>query len=121
MTTDRHGVAIPPLALWFGLFGAAAAWSVQELLGYVLVARSCLSRAGGAAPAGALGAATALSVGLLLVGGVAGLVAYRIWRRTAHGRVHFMALSGVLVSGLFGLGLLANLVVLFLVEPCGGR
>jgi formate hydrogenlyase subunit 3/multisubunit Na+/H+ antiporter MnhD subunit len=121
MTTDRHGVPVGALTLWFGVFGAAVAWSLQELVGYAVVARSCLPRAAGEGPAGALGATTALSVGLLLVGAAAGLVAYRTWRRTAPGRPHFMALSGVLVSGLFGLGLLANLVVLFLVSPCGGR
>lgn len=35
----RHLVGLG--ALWFGLFGAAAAWSVQELVSFAVVSHSC--------------------------------------------------------------------------------
>jgi hypothetical protein len=103
--------------LWFGLFGACAAWSLQELLSYGLVARGCLDLAGSVAAAHR--GATAVSAGLVLVGVIALLAAVTALRRVDRGRAAFMALGGVVVSGTFVVGLLANFVVLFLAPACG--
>src|SRR5690348_9259343 len=101
-------------ALWFGLFGAAAAWSVQELVSYALLAHACYpSRDPLATPAtsAAWPLAVVVSLAALLVGTAAVLTALRIWRggaeapqieaRVGEGRVRFMALSGILVSSIF--------------------
>jgi hypothetical protein len=117
---DAAGSPPPPPGdawLWFGLFGACAAWSLQELLSYGLVARGCLAlvSSGVAARSGA----TFVSAGLVLLGVVALLVAALAQRRIGGGRAAFMALGGVVVSGTFVLGLLANFAVLFLAPACG--
>jgi hypothetical protein len=103
--------------LWFGLFGAGAAWSLQELLSYGLVARGCLGTA--SSMAGAPGSTIVVSAGLVLVGVSALVVAEAARRRADRGRAKFMALGGVIVSGTFVVGLLANFVVLFLAPACG--
>ena len=59
--------------------------------------------------------------------------AYRSWGRTrpAHedalhhqtevgeGRARFMALGGLLVSGMILFGMIMNVIVLFMLDPCG--
>jgi len=122
-------------ALWFGLFGAAAAWSVQELASYALLAHACYpSWYPLAAPvtSAAWPFAAVVSLAALLVSVAAVLTALRAWRHTrlgraeakAHhaevgeGRVSFMALSGVLVSSIFLSNIVMNAIVLFVVPPC---
>ncbi len=130
----RHKVR--PAALWFGIFGAAAAWSIQELASYAIVTHACYpSRQPLLLPAmsGAWTVTLLLSLLMLLVGLAAGFTAYRAWRRTrlvqsdaeeyqleiGEGRVRFMALSGVIMSSIFLLNLVMNASVLFMVPPCG--
>ncbi len=132
----RHAVGLP--ALWFGLFGAPAAWTLQELSSYVLMSHACLPSmtplrdAGSGAP---WTIALIVSVVAIAVGASAGLVGYRSWRRTwpaedgggaeaeqlevGEGRARFMAFSGILLSTVFLLNLLMNAVVLLVVPPCG--
>jgi hypothetical protein len=100
---------------WFGIFGASVAWALQELVGYGLTADPC-----GAGPgaAGAVGTSLVASVALTLVGAGALFVAIQSRRRSVNAREHFMAQAGILVSGLFLAGLLANLAVLLLVPAC---
>jgi hypothetical protein len=125
-----------PAALWFGLFGAPVAWSLQLLASYALVAHGCYPDA---APmtmpvvpglrALVLGTgAAALAVALL-----AGVSAWRSWRATrrehegehealleaGEGRTRFMALAGILLSAVFVLGIVMNVVPLLLLRPCG--
>jgi hypothetical protein len=129
----RH--AVDPRLLWFGLFGAPAVWTIQELVGYILAAHACFPHmAPRATPA--LGGLWVLELGLgiaaLIVAGLAGWMALRSWRavRPRHpgagtaqvdigeGRARFMALAGILVSGMFLLGILMNVLPIFLVAPC---
>jgi len=130
----RHRVGI--WALWFGLFGAAVAWSIQELAGYAVIAHACYpSWEPRFIPttSGVWTITLVISTLMLLLGLVAGLTAYRSWRHTSEehsessaqylevgeGRVRFMAFSGVIVSGILLFNLIMNALVLFLVPPCG--
>jgi hypothetical protein len=124
-------------ALWFGLFGAAVAWSLQELVSFAVVSHSCYPDwRPRATPTVAGTWALALVAGLLMLmlGVSAGVTAWRSWRRSegsggrsiAHQievgerRVHFMATSGLVVSGLVLFAMVLNLIVLFIVPVCGG-
>ncbi len=90
----RHGAGHPApargqassAALWFGLFAAPAAWSVQTLVNYSLAAHSCYPALypRGTPAFGGLWAVT-LGVSLLAtaVGVAAGRFAYREWTRTS--------------------------------------
>ena len=130
----RHLVA--PGVLWFGLFGAAAAWSVQELVSFAVVSHACYPdwqpRAAPVLP-GAWTIALAVSVLMLLLGLVGATSAWFGWRRSApdeadsihrqlevgERRVHFMATSGLIVSGLILFTIVLNLIGLFILPPCG--
>ena len=129
----RHLVGLG--ALWFGLFGAAVAWSVQELVSFALVAHSCYPdwRPRTVPTIGGTWTLT-LVLGLLMLGvGLAGgATAWRAWRGTeppgsgglAHQleigeeRVRFMAASGLVVSGLLLFTIVLNLIGLLIVPPC---
>jgi hypothetical protein len=130
----RH--LVPLGALWFGLFGAAIAWSVQELVSVAVVSHSCYPDwRPRAAPTVGGTWTIALIVGLrmLLLGLGAGLTAWRSSRRTAEAggsgihhqlevgerRGHFMATGGLVVSGIVLFGIVLNLVVLFMAPMCG--
>jgi hypothetical protein len=128
--------AVAPAVLWFGLFGAPVAWSLQLLASYALVAHGCYPDAEPITMPVVPGlrtlvlgtGAAALAVALL-----AGGVAWRSWRATQHehqgeheallevgaGRVRFMALAGILLSAVFVLGIVMNTVPLLLLRPCG--
>ena len=133
-------------ALWFGLFGAPAAWSVQTLVNYTVAAHGCYPRLVPLASpvTGALrGIVFGVSLAMLVVGGAATGVAWRTWRatreehqgssgradrhdmrtallETGEGRTRFMALAGVLTSLTFVIVSLAHTAVVFLVPPCAG-
>lgn len=117
----------PPVAnsrLWAGVALAPAAWSVAELVGYVLVARACdRAQASAVAHAGVTQAVVAVVLGVIAVAGL--VIAVGNWRRVrdtgeieqpgappAWGRAHFMALGGVIASSLFVLG-----IVFFALPP----
>jgi hypothetical protein len=99
------------LAMWFGLLGAPAAWSVQFLVGYGISEAACgAASAGGALdPVTAVATATAAVVALL-----AGAAAVLAWRETREaegqggadeapplGRIHFLATVGIVITPLF--------------------
>lgn len=128
-----HGVA--RAALWFGLFGAPLVWSLQLLVNYALVAHACYPRSepratpvfGGLWTFTLVASLVALAVAL-----GAGGTAWRSWRISRHehrgdageslevgeGRTRFMALAGMLMSGIFLLGIVMAAIPLFLVTPC---
>jgi hypothetical protein len=128
-----HRVALG--ALWFGLFGAPLVWSIQLMLNYGLVAYSCFPGSeprstplfGGLRTTVLIAGVVALAIAL-----AAGVTAWRSWRATRHehpggqeylleageGRTRFMALAGMLVSGLFVLGVIMNAIPLFIVPLC---
>ena len=71
-----------------------------------------------------------VSVVMLVVGGLATLVAYRSWTRTRgempvagsleheEGRVRFMALCGLILSLIFVFSMVMNTIALFLQPAC---
>lgn len=122
--------------LWFGLFGAPAAWSGQTLVNYGLASYACYPTL--------VPRAVPLYRGLwwmLLVVGLAAmaveimaiLVAVESWRRTrtegggrghraleaGEGRTRFMAAGGIMSGLLLLLVSLVHVANLFLVPPCG--
>jgi hypothetical protein len=139
----RQRVGLP--MLWFGLFGAPAAWSVQTLVNFPVAAHGCFPRMlplPVPVTGGLRGIVFAVSLLALAVCVAATVVALRTWRRTreehqpssgrgaAHapsvaaletgeGRTRFMALSGVLTSVTFLVICLVHTSALFLVAPCG--
>jgi hypothetical protein len=130
----EHRVALA--ALWFGLFGAPTIWSIQLMLNYSLVAHACYPASEPlSAPVfgGLRGTVIAASVVALAVALGAAATAWRSWRATrqehrggeeallevGEGRTRFMALAGLLVSGLFILGVIMNAIPLFIIQPCG--
>jgi hypothetical protein len=130
----RHRVGI--WALWFGLFGAAVAWTIQELAGAAIIGHACYPSWQPRFTPTSSGVWTitlVISFAMLALGLAAGLTAYRSWRRTSQkhsepgarhldvgeGRARFMALSGTIVSGILLFNLIMNALVLFLVPPCG--
>lgn len=130
----RHTVALA--ALWFGLFGAPAAWSVQLMANYALVAHGCFPSAEPRSTpvfGGLWTVALVVSIVALLVAAAAFLVARRSWLSTreehhgdreallevGEGRTRFMAYAGMLVSALFVLGVIMATIPLFILSPCG--
>jgi hypothetical protein len=123
-------------ALWFGLFGAPAAWSVQLMLNYALVAHACFpAMSPRATPLyGALWVVQLVaSIAAALVAVLAGITALRGWRRSreehhgghevllerGEGRTRFMVVSGIMLSTIFLFGIVMSALPLFLVSPCG--
>jgi hypothetical protein len=122
--------------LWFGLFGAPAAWSLQELINSALASHACF-------PAGVPRAEplyAQLKLWLLLVSalalvmGIAALLtAHHAWRLTAgehagrhhrtlevgEGRTRFMALSGMIVAAVFVVNIVLNGLAVLLANACG--
>ncbi len=127
---------VPAAALWFGLFGAPALWSLQVVINTALVSHSCFPKSEPLASpvAGSLWGLVLLSS--IIAAGVAaaaGATAWRTWRRTrkehhgereallevGEGRTRFMAMAGMLLSTVFLFGIIMNTLPLFLVPPCG--
>ncbi len=130
-----HRARVPLWALWAGLFGGPLLWSVQALANYAFVAHSCyptvLPRT--TPTFGSVwGLVLAISIVAALGTVAAGLVALRSWRATrdekagsaeslldtAEGRTRFMALTGLVLSGIFLLAVLATGLPLFMVPTC---
>lgn len=130
---QQHAVSLP--ALWFGLFGAFAAWSLQTLINYALVAHACYP---GFVPRAVpiIGGVSTIALGVsiitLLVALAASLTALSSWRATrserggraerllevGDGRTRFMAAAGLILSGIFTLTIVLNGVPLFMLPTC---
>jgi len=130
-------------ALWFGLFGGPAAWSIQTLVNLPVASHGCFPRLDplDSPVTSVRGIAFAVSIGALVVGVAATVVAMRSWARTRHeqheaagkaerhepntalletgeGRTRFMALSGVLSSITFLILSIVHAAAIFIVSPC---
>ena len=128
-----HRIGLP--TLWFGLFGAPAAWAAQLIGNYALMGHFCYPRDTPLASptfGGVRALAIVISAVLLLVAVTALVVALHSWgetryRRTAEhhevaeigeGRTRFMAMSGILVSGIFVYGVVMAAVPLITMPVC---
>lgn len=127
----RHRVGL--LALGFGIVGAPLAWDIELLAGVALSGRQCYpSDSPLAIPMweGTWWFLLTMSFIAIAVGLFAALVAWRNWQRThdespkdaysGDGRTRFMALCGLLSSGLFLVALVFTMAILFLVPLCNG-
>lgn len=112
-------------ALWFGLAGGPAAWAAHELFGWFFGARICASLTVG----GVRLVVASLTLAALLVTAAALVVSRSSWQRAsevpgppdveAWDRKAFMAMGGVLISGVSLLAIFwAGLSSVFL-QTCG--
>lgn len=133
LASRRHGVRLR--ALWFGLFGGPAFWTVQLLVNYVVTAHFCYPK-DLPLPEPTYGGMWAIVVvvnGLMLLGTLgAGATAFACWRRAraemsgrhnelledGTGRTRFMAYSGMLTSGLFLFAIIMSSMSSFIVPAC---
>ena len=134
----HRGLVAAPL-LWFGVFGAPAAWAAQLISNYALMAHFCYPVSTPLASpefGGVRLLAILISAGLLVVAVAALAVALRSWSVTRHetarrrspphheaaetgeGRTRFMAMSGILVSAVFTFGVLMASVPLLTMPIC---
>jgi len=121
--------------LWFGIFGAPAAWALQTIVDYSLVSHFCFPDAlpRRTPTFDALrGTAIAVSIIAVVVTLLAMATALRSWRATRHGhdaehhellevgegRARFMAFAGVLLSVVFLFAVLMNAVPLITNAMC---
>lgn len=121
-------------ALWLGMFFSPVVWSLYHVIGYALVEASCQTRLLGFEIAGVSGLLFALII--LTVIALAAVIwnawwSYHSWRHfaaedpaeefplQAYDRDEFLALSGLLLSGMFILLFLLTAYPFFVLNPCG--
>lgn len=135
---DGTGAGAPPgiVRLYAGMTVAPLAWSLHILFGYTLAAHACFpaDMALGRPLWPDLRSIVAIATGaawLMLAAGC--LIAWMNWRathdastagpgrilQTGDGRPRFMALCGVLVSGVFAIALCFTSAGVFLIPDCG--
>jgi hypothetical protein len=130
-----HRSRVSPLATWFAVLAAPVAWNLQQLVDAATAAHGCYPHD---EPVGAplwhSLAAVALWVNVLacVVCIAAGLVAWRNWRSTlsegpgsanrllggGEGRTRFLAMAGLMSSGLFLVAVLFAAGGLLIVGTC---
>jgi hypothetical protein len=131
---ERTEAHVSRVALWFGLVGAPALWSVQVMAGFAIAAHGCFPRTLPlASPTLDVRALTLLiTIVATLVAIAAGATALASWRRVTHDvragdrvmlaaeadRTRFMAFSGILMSALFLLAIALSFASIWGVPPC---
>ena len=129
---------LSPWALWFAILAAPLAWSIALLVNVPIAVHGCFPQ--DTALSVPIWSNMGLVVGVVVLIAVAisvagGIVAWRNWHVTrsesegsAHhlleagdGRTRFMAMTGMLCSGLFLLTLLfsGGMLLMLMVRPCG--
>lgn len=118
--------------LWFGAFGGAAAWGVQLLASVALGSATCVRSGGAVASFGstwwtlAVISALALLVALASTQAAARSLSRERSARAGRGGAppvpagwaDFVALAGLLLDGLFVVGVVASTLPLFMVSIC---
>jgi hypothetical protein len=128
MTTPTIERPMPRLSrLWFGVGAAPVAWSVTELVGYAMVARSC-ERGWHGPVASGFDNPRPWMIGLTVL--LAIVAASGLWTavtnvratteaaETAASRAWFMAVAGVFVSSLFLAGIVLFGIPSLIVNAC---
>jgi len=101
-------------ALWFAVFGPAAAWFASLIISYFAVHEVCRVES---ALTPRVVSLVALAISL-----VAGVVARGIWiGAESHERTRFLAQIGALGSGVFSLIILLQVVATLLIPGCHER
>lgn len=126
---------VPTRLLWFGIFGAPAAWVLQTIVDYGLVSHFCFP---GDMPRrtptfdALRTTGIAVSIIVVVVALLAMATAWRSWHATRHGhdaehhellevgegRARFMAFAGVLLSAVFLFAVLMNALPLITNAMC---
>jgi hypothetical protein len=119
-TTSRFPPERALLTLWIGVLLPPVAWFLSQQISYALVPWACATGRQFVLPL--------VTLAMLLPATISGAMAWRSWRRTgssrpdeagsvqAHSR--FMALAGLLMSGMFVLAILAQSVPSFVLSAC---
>jgi len=120
-------VSLPrPAIVWFGVLGAPVAFVLQHVVGYALTEAAC-NRIGTtwSVPLDTLATVlTALCAGIALLGGLAALASFRATRAAGEGapppagRVHFLAITGMVVALLMLAIILLDGIGVVAVEGC---
>lgn len=135
MSTTARDARLPYAALWFGMLGPAAAWSVQEVATYAVVAHSCYPRSEplhSPSVGGTWVTALIVTVIAFLTALAALWVSSREWRRRRddHGgwrealresrgsSGRYLAFWGITQSVIFAALILFNGIALFVVPTC---
>lgn len=115
----------PPLratdgVAWTGVFGGPLAWFASQQVSYALVPWACHG--------GSLIAIHFVNLAALLLVILAGVMAWRDWRRPGRdtsdeaappeGRQRFLGLVGLMLCLLFGLAIVAQTIGAFAFGPC---
>jgi hypothetical protein len=123
---------VSPKRLWFGFTSGAIAWTLAGLFDVIVVWHTC---SGAALGSTAVFTDTGLRVllgiitfGLLAIATVGGIVSYDNWRRLSEGsdfvpaegrgRKQYMALTGVLMSGALGVGIIWFSIPIYILKVC---
>ena len=121
---------VTPRELWFGVAAGPILWAVHLVLSYGLVSLACTWGFFNFTVSGIAGIVvvlTALTIVFAVVVLYAGILARRNHseieeRGTLRGRVeerhHFLATSGMLLSGLFFVVIVVSLIPAFVLGPC---
>ena len=134
---DRRGAPVGLGPLWFGVLGGPVAWTLQLLVDYPLVAHYCFPDAAKriVPTIDSLHLLVIIVSALALAVAIAALLtALRSWRvaggefgsarvdlveaAAPPGRVLFMALGGILASGLTIFGILIHAGFILTLAPC---
>jgi hypothetical protein len=138
MSATVRPVPVSLQRLWLGVLAAPVAWLILELLGYYLASRGCdpalgVPLAGPRRPAVVQVIVCVVGLGAALYGLLVAIGNWRavqpqpssnddatadLERQAAWGRAHFMAFSGILASGLFGLGIVLFALPPFFINAC---
>lgn len=120
--------------LWYGMFASPIIWSVHFLVGYAVAEAACATNFLRFRILGQYALVVFLvAFTILAMGGIVWNAwwSYRSWRfyaaqspeepfpLQAFDRDEFLALSGLLLSGIFFLTLLLNIYPFFVLRPCG--
>jgi len=116
---------------WFALWGPASAWLVLFFANIVITWQACLhhEQLGGASShAGLLILNMVIFIGLLATAVLAGILAYRAWRKRAgpgnffyaeaEDRHEYMAMIGVLMTITMGIGIIWLGIPLWIISLC---
>lgn len=116
---------------WFALWGAALAWLVLFFANIVITWQACLHReqfGGASSHPGLLILNMVIFFGLLATAILAGILAYRAWRKRtgtgsffcaeAEDRHEYMAMIGVLMTFIMGIGIIWLGLPLWIISLC---
>lgn len=123
--------------MWFGILGAPVAWSLQQLINPPIFAHGCFPHdlpLGESLWSNVRGVTTMVEVIAVVACAAAGWVSWLNWRRSREekpgsghhlieagdGRTRFMAMVGLICSGLFLIAVLFATAMPYMVPLCSG-